>query len=1185
MNSEPLVCDAQRIERFLQHELSELEQGAFESHLDDCLDCRRVLAARAAGDDVWTRVREALITDSLPPDTPPSTQLPLESPLEEASFSQNAILRLLAPTDNERSLGRLGGYEVMGVIGSGGMGVVLKAFDPALNRNVAIKVLSPHLGDSGAARIRFSREAQAAAVVVHDNVIEIHGVAAAKELNGLPYLVMPYVPGPSLQRRIDDQGPLALVEILRIARQTAMGLAAAHAQGIVHRDVTPANILLADGVERVKLTDFGLARAADDASLTKTGIIAGTPQYMSPEQARGESVDSRSDLFSLGSVLYAMCTGRPPFRAETSYGVLRRITDEQPRHIREINPDIPEWLCRIVSRLMSKQPSDRFGTASEVGDLLEACLAHVQQPTVVPLPPSCDVTGEDPPAFGSAEAGWPWARRRFPLGSIGTIGWLGFLVLLWIGLLGMLLSESPTAPDSDVATERDDHSPREDNFGMMPNDHLPQEDDFFSIPPEALEGMPFAGNAASRAVEPNVKISVPKDAWGDVTRGLRLGVLADPDSVRVGETIPLKLVVENMSDQAIAFSASDVLQQAQADVRHPNKDQVPTSKLGYSGFPRRKRYLLEPGERTVVAEPSLAMVDSKDDGESKPGLTKVILTGIPRMRNHIFFLRYAIRLGKARDPLREDEEPKPEESDSDTDWSGTLTSGTIGVLASRTAQEATGDDVGNGDDDVDGESSAKRLALQAHEKAAAIDRLPRFYIRGHGATVAELTLEEPADDPLENLFQALAKSIADDDWYRYVDLFAWDEEHFVVGTTDSESPRPDFATGKLPPGAFKWGTRQLSGETLRRRGPPRHVLRGSAAVMWDAVLLSNPNYMIATRHEYWWGNNSKQALSPQGGFPPSRARYIALGNEDFFGEESVVVELPTRFEKLWIDPSTGLIRGLLKFRGSNAVVPSLLVRFQDYREIAPGIWWPFREERAQGSLRQGRFSGMRSEYAVDEVRIDVNLAEWIEALKPREGEQVQDQRFGVPLNYEYQANRSLAEILQMADVANQQALESAEEVTRMKAQFDNVVGQQAPTLPADGWIGGTRPDVQGKPYLVHFWATWCGPCKADLPYLQRMTEEGAVIVGVHSTGTSAEEVEKFTNEFGLQWPTYVASLDNRDEAAVSIASYSPPMLPYCILVDAQGKVAAHGLIRSEGDRIMAKFRELRGSRGDNPDNH
>ncbi|HAW29296.1 MAG TPA: hypothetical protein DCY03_14440, partial [Planctomycetaceae bacterium] len=173
-----------------------------------------------------------------------------------------------------------------------------------------------------------------------------------------------------------------------------------HAQGLVHRDVKPANILLADGVERVKLTDFGLARAADDASLTRTGIIAGTPQYMSPEQARGETVDQASDLFSLGSVLYTMCTGRAPFRSETSYGVLRRITDEEPRPIREINPEIPEWLCQIVSRLMEKEPPARFTSAREVSGLLEECLSHVQQPTEVPLPSSL-VTQSIPGGFFS----------------------------------------------------------------------------------------------------------------------------------------------------------------------------------------------------------------------------------------------------------------------------------------------------------------------------------------------------------------------------------------------------------------------------------------------------------------------------------------------------------------------------------------------------------------------------------------------------------------------------------------------------------------------------------------------------------------------------------------------------------------------------------------------------------------
>ena len=173
-------------------------------------------------------------------------------------------------------------------------------------------MLLPHLTANGAARRRFLREAQAAAAVVDDHVLPIFGVDQWKEA---PYIVMKYSGGRTLQQRIGQQGPLELKEVLRIGMQAAKGLAAAHAQGLVHRDVKPSNILLDGSVERAVLMDFGLARAVDDASITRTGIISGTPQYMSPEQVRAESVDARSDLFSLGSTMYAMCAGRPPFRS------------------------------------------------------------------------------------------------------------------------------------------------------------------------------------------------------------------------------------------------------------------------------------------------------------------------------------------------------------------------------------------------------------------------------------------------------------------------------------------------------------------------------------------------------------------------------------------------------------------------------------------------------------------------------------------------------------------------------------------------------------------------------------------------------------------------------------------------------------------------------------------------------
>ena len=296
---------------------------------------------------------------------------------------RESVLDLLGPTDDPHMLGRIGPYEIIGLLGQGGMGAVFKGFDRSLNRFVAIKMLLPHLAASGAARKRFAREGQAVAAVVDDHVMAIHCV---DEWQGVPYLVMTYSRGVSLQKRLSDNGPLEVREILRIGMQAAKGLAAAHAQGIVHRDIKPANIFLDQNVERVQLMDFGLARAVDDASFTRSGTLAGTPQYMSPEQARAETVDHRSDLFSLGSVMYAMCTGHAPFRAESSYSVLRLITDKEPRPIREINPDVPEWLCAIIGKLMAKDVSERFHSAIEIADLLEGCLAHVQAPIENTMP-------------------------------------------------------------------------------------------------------------------------------------------------------------------------------------------------------------------------------------------------------------------------------------------------------------------------------------------------------------------------------------------------------------------------------------------------------------------------------------------------------------------------------------------------------------------------------------------------------------------------------------------------------------------------------------------------------------------------------------------------------------------------------------------------------------------------------
>ena len=365
------------LDRLLTGDLSAGERAAVEDHLEDCSSCRQRIDALAADANWWSEASDFLQDD------PHDSEWSSQNSVAPSRFDIRQIKAWLAPTDDPQMLGRLGTYEISGIIGAGGMGVVLKGFDAALNRFVAIKVLAPHLASSAAARQRFAREAQASAAVVHEHVVAIHGVA---EFGGLPYLVMPYVRGTSLQKRIDERGTLSVAELLRIGMQTASGLSAAHAQGLVHRDIKPANILLDGDTERVLLTDFGLARAADDASLTHSGVIAGTPHFMSPEQARGESIDHRSDLFSLGSVLYTAATGRPPFRAETSWGILRKVTDVDPRPVREVNSDIPDWLAGLIDRLMAKSPNARFESAEHVAVQLSDCLAHTQDPLGSPLP-------------------------------------------------------------------------------------------------------------------------------------------------------------------------------------------------------------------------------------------------------------------------------------------------------------------------------------------------------------------------------------------------------------------------------------------------------------------------------------------------------------------------------------------------------------------------------------------------------------------------------------------------------------------------------------------------------------------------------------------------------------------------------------------------------------------------------
>ncbi len=403
INRPPPCPPIDLLKAFLAEQLASNERARLTAHLEDCSACQHRVEGLTAGKKSWSEMAQKLSTP--PPSPEPALRKVMEQLKEsnEEATSDEPVrtadlpLGFLSPTDKPGLLGKLERYEVLAEIGRGGMGIVLKAFDPTLHRVVAIKVLAPQLATSGVARKRFLREAKAAAAVTHDHIVTIHAV---DEANGVPYLVMQYIAGQSLQDRIDREGPLELAEVLRIGMQTASGLAAAHGQGIVHRDVKPANILLEEGLQRVKITDFGLALAMDDASLTQSGFVAGSPLYMAPEQARVEALDHRADLFSLGSVLYTMCTGRPPFRAANTLAVLRRVTEDRPRPIRETNPEIPDWLAAVVDKLMAKDPSERYQSAGEVVEILGQQLAQLQHRPWVPSPSPA-------PAAGNPTAGLP----------------------------------------------------------------------------------------------------------------------------------------------------------------------------------------------------------------------------------------------------------------------------------------------------------------------------------------------------------------------------------------------------------------------------------------------------------------------------------------------------------------------------------------------------------------------------------------------------------------------------------------------------------------------------------------------------------------------------------------------------------------------------------------------------------
>ena len=306
-----------------------------------------------------------------------------------------------------------GSYRVLERIAAGGQATVYRAWDSNTGQVVAVKVMHPHLTSDAAYLERFRREAQLAASITHPNVVRVFEVGQEADAH---YMVLEFLPV-NLHDLIQAQGEMPIERVVDLARQIAAGLEAAHQRGIIHRDIKPQNVLIGPAGE-AKLTDFGISRAADLATMTRTGTVMGTPHYMSPEQAQGHPVDIRTDIYSYGVMVYQMLTGEVPFDADTPFEIIRKNISERAQPMRRRRADVPASLERIIARCMEKNPDRRYSTPAEVDAALEQAFPGVARPAPVaeptPEPPAPAPAPAEPSPPVTPPAPQPAARPRAP---------------------------------------------------------------------------------------------------------------------------------------------------------------------------------------------------------------------------------------------------------------------------------------------------------------------------------------------------------------------------------------------------------------------------------------------------------------------------------------------------------------------------------------------------------------------------------------------------------------------------------------------------------------------------------------------------------------------------------------------------------------------------------------------------
>ena len=366
---------------FLSGSLEPEQLSSLESHLSKCLPCNDTLVELGSHDTFEQLAMEAF--EDLPSNEVASSNTDranislvaatakgwsLQSPSSSRLARVAEVEQAFDADESGQSIGMFGQFRIDKLLGSGSSSVVYLATDTSLHRQVALKILRPSLGEM--AKTRFLAEAKAAAAMDHQNVVSIHHVGVEK---GMAFIAMKWAPGRTHACRMENGEPLTTEEVRNIGSQIASGLAAAHAANLIHRDIKPANIWLEASTGNVRILDFGLVRATnEEVSLTLTGMLAGTPGYMSPEQARGGELDCRSDLFSLGCVLYQMLSGKLPFHGDNILALLQSVQKDTPIHPREFLDDAPEDLSALVMSLLQKSPEDRPPAASMVAAAIQS---------------------------------------------------------------------------------------------------------------------------------------------------------------------------------------------------------------------------------------------------------------------------------------------------------------------------------------------------------------------------------------------------------------------------------------------------------------------------------------------------------------------------------------------------------------------------------------------------------------------------------------------------------------------------------------------------------------------------------------------------------------------------------------------------------------------------------------------